>query len=154
MYSWINHHRAHTLIVTMSELLSLPLLFPVPLIPSKWRWIDVICLSLLQVMLGGLTQFGSQIKQKLKCVPCWEQRVRWWVRGRTRWQVHLLWFSCSSMAWFSGGKRAATKAACSPDRKPSLLNNIHFLHEHRHQHFPYIFFEKQLVAHCWTNTVS
>lgn len=69
MYSWIKHHRAPTLIIAIS-----PLLF-LPLIPSEMRWIDVICLSWARVMLARHTPFGSQIKQKLKCVSCWELRM-------------------------------------------------------------------------------
>lgn len=110
MYSWINHHRAHTL----HNCLCFSPFFPVSLTPSELSWIDVICLFRLQATLAGHTQFGSQIKQKLKCVPCWEPRAGGWVRGRARWKIHLPWFSSSSMARFSEGTQISDKICTFP----------------------------------------
>lgn len=60
-------------------------------------------------MLEGHTQFGSRIKQKLKCVPCRVQRAAEWVRGRTRWRFYLAGFSSSSAGRLRGREEVGSR---------------------------------------------
>lgn len=59
---------------------------------------------------AGTHSIWQSDQAEIKMSPCWVPRVGGWVRGRTRWKIHLPWFSSSSIAQFSGGTESSDKS--------------------------------------------
>lgn len=86
MDHWHSHHTlvnkpsqaACIYLTEPSLLLSFSLSFTTSFTLTQ-RWVDAICPSRLWVLLWGHTQFGSQIKQKWKCVPVGADKESEWV---------------------------------------------------------------------------